>query len=296
MRLLLAFAGVTLAMLPASAGAQTRRPPPAIEARIGTQVEWSYDRQPRGANYRFGDIRVEIRPRRDGGLIAPQVTVRNGRASATMLGSAVGGTFGHKLGVGILDRRGTRFVYFQSFSGGAHCCNRIQVALVRPGGIRVVDFENWDGDYGEMPRDVDGDGVVDFVHVDNAFLYAFSSYADSWAPPLIFNIIGDEAVDVSTRPSFRRLFQDSVNRTRGTCAPRPDRSPNGACAAYVASAARIGQFEAAWARMLRSYDRNMPACLGDSLLQLSRRAAHLPRPAGLYRALSGNRHGLCSAL
>ena len=173
-----------------------------------------------------------------------------------MVGNAVGGTFGHKLGVGILDRRGTRFVHFQSFSGGAHCCNNIQVALVRPGGIRVVDFGNWDGDYGEMPRDVDGDGVVDFVHVDNAFLYAFSSYADSWAPPVILNIIGDEAVDVSTRPSFRPLFQDSVNRTRGSCAPRPDLSPNGACAAYVASAARIGQFNAAWARMLRSYDRN----------------------------------------
>ena len=54
MRLLLAFAAFTVALLPAGAGAQTRRPPPAVEARLGTQVEWSFERQPRGANYRFG--------------------------------------------------------------------------------------------------------------------------------------------------------------------------------------------------------------------------------------------------
>src|SRR6218665_436217 len=250
MRLLSALLLFAASLLPATASAQ-----PAIGARLGTQVEWSPQRQPRGAVYRFGDITLEVRPQRDGELIAPRVTVRQGRASATMTGEAAMSGYGQKLGVGLFNRRGTRFVYFQSFSGGAHCCNNIQVALVRPGGIRVVALGYFDGDYGEMPRDRDGDGVVDFVQVDNAFLYAFSSYADSFAPPAIYNIAGGRAVNVSSRPGFRPLFQAAMTDARAACRPRPASSSNGACAAYVAAAARIGQFDAAWARMLLSYDR-----------------------------------------
>ena len=256
MRLLLAFAAFALGLLPAAALAQPRRAPPVVNARLGTQVEWSAERHPRPVTYRFGDVSLEVRGRRDGDSVVPVVTVRHGRASAIMSGSSVSPTFAHKLGVGLLDRQGTRYVHFQSFSGGAHCCNTIQVAVIRPGGIRVVQLGTWDGDYGGMPRDEDGDGVVDFVQVDNAFLYSFAPYAASLAPPVIFNIVGNHMVDVSTRPGFRRIFQETVNDSRAACSPGSGAMPNGACAAYVAAAARIGQFDAAWARMLRSYDRN----------------------------------------
>jgi hypothetical protein len=250
MRLLLALA-LLAGLAPGSATAQ-----PAVPLRLGAQAEWSYQRQPRGVTYRVGDIVLEIRPQRDGDLVAPRVTVRQGGHNATMTGQAVGPTFGHKIGVGLFNRRGVRFVYFQSFSGGAHCCNSIQVALVRPGEIRVVDLGDWDGDYGDMPRDRDGDGMVDFVQVDNAFLYGFASYAESFAPPVIHDIIGDRPVDVSARPGFRPLFRAAMNDAGHYCRPRGERSSNGACAAYVAAAARAGQFDIAWARVLRSYDRN----------------------------------------
>ena len=47
-----------------------------------------------------------------------------------------------------------------------------------------------------------------------------------------------------------------MTEARRYCRPRGERSSNGACAAYVAAAARVGQFDAAWAQMLRSFDRN----------------------------------------
>jgi hypothetical protein len=74
------------------------------------------------------------------------------------------------------------------------------------------------------------------------------------APPKIFNLVGNRAVDVSTRPGFRRLFRQAMNGARANCVQQ-EGERNGACAGYVASAARIGEFDAAWRVMLRSYDR-----------------------------------------
>ena len=110
-----------------------------------------------------------------------------------------------------------RYVLFQSFSGGAHCCNQIQVVLPGAGRAMIVDLGAWDGDYIDPPRDEDGDGTPDFVLYDNAFLYAFSSYAGSWAPPKILDIVDGVPTDVSTRPAFRALFEEDLTRARAAC-------------------------------------------------------------------------------
>lgn len=254
MRLPLVFAALTLVLAPAAEAQRRRSAPPIVNARIGTNVTWSQQRHPRPVTYRFGDVMLDVRAIADDGLYAPRVTVRHGRNRAEMTGASAQAGYEHKVGVGLFDRRGTRFVYFQSFTGGAHCCNQIKVAIVAPAGIRVVDLGTFDGDFDEMPLDLDGDGVVDFVQRDNSFLYTFASYAGSFAPPQILNLSGNRVVDVSTRPGFRRLFRDAMADARSNCVQQgPDR--NGACASYVAAAARIGQFDAAWAVMLRAYDR-----------------------------------------
>lgn len=256
MRLLLAFTALAVGLLPVAAAAQPRRAPPIVNARIGTNVTWSQQHRPRPVVYRFGDVTLEVRAIADDGLYTPRVTVRQGRSSAVMNGAATPPSYEHKLGVGALDRRGTRFVYFQSFTGGAHCCNELQAAIIGPRGIRIVQLGSFDGGPEDaFPRDLDNDGIVDFVQGDDAFLYTFSSYAGSMAPPKILNIVGARVVDVSARPGFRRLFRDAMNQARPNCVQQ-EGERNGACAGYVASAARAGQFEAAWSVMLRAYDRN----------------------------------------
>ena len=257
MRLPLTFAAILLSLTPAAIVAQPRRAAPAVvESRLGTNVTWSQQRRPRPITYRFGDVTLEVRPVADEGLYAPRITVRQGRYSAVMTGAAASPAYEHKLGVGAFDQRGTRFVYLQSFTGGAHCCNEVQAAIVGPRGIRVVEIGTFDGDPEDaFPRDLDGDGVVDFVQRDNSFLYTFASYAGSFAPPQILNIVGNRTVNVSTRPGFRRLFRDAMNEAGPICV-RPEVDRNGACAGYVAAAARIGQSDAAWTVMLRAYDRD----------------------------------------
>jgi hypothetical protein len=244
-----------VSLIPAPAAAQRRGAP--ADRPLGTQIEWSYEQQRNPVRYRFGDVTLTVRGIVDGEMIAPRITVEApGRPPAVMTGSSVGPTFTHQIGVGRFDRSGATFVQLQSFTGGAHCCNAIQVAVIEGRRIRVVELGFWDGEGGDMPRDEDGDGLVDFVQRDDSFLYAFTYYAASLAPPRVLNIVDGRVVDVSDRPGFRGLFQAFVNDVRSSClAPEGDAEPNGACAAYVAAAARAGQFDAAWARMLRAYNR-----------------------------------------
>src|SRR4051812_37079165 len=140
MRLLPVLATLIFSLLPAATAAQPRRAPPVVNARPGTNVTWSQQRHPRPVTYRFSDVTLEVRAVADNGLYAPRVTVRQGRNSAVMTGAATPPAYEHKLGVGPFNRSGARLVYFQSFTGGAHCCNEIQAAIIGPRGITVVEL------------------------------------------------------------------------------------------------------------------------------------------------------------
>jgi hypothetical protein len=252
-----AFALVCAVAGGASAEAQAQRRP--ANRALGTQVIWSFEKNPRPVEYRFGDVTLNVRPYREEAgseSVAPEVTVSApGRAPVTMRGSEVWPNATHHIGVGRLDRGGNRFVELQSYTGGAHCCNQISVAVIEPRQIRVVELGAWDGSPGDLPRDVDRDGAVDWVQQDDSFLYSFASYAESIPPLQIINIVDGKVEDVSTRPSFRPLHQGAVNDTRRLCLTRRRADANNsACAAYVASAARIGQFDDAWSRMVRAYN------------------------------------------
>ena len=61
--------------------------------------------------------------------------------------------FEHRVTVGRWDTE-RPYVLFQSFSGGAHCCNQVQVVHPENGRLRLVDLGEWDGDYwDELPTD-----------------------------------------------------------------------------------------------------------------------------------------------
>ncbi|HWT11240.1 MAG TPA: hypothetical protein VN231_00645, partial [Allosphingosinicella sp.] len=151
---------------------------------------------------------------------------------------------------------GAPTILFQTYSGGAHCCTSTTAIAPRDGRLEgVLVYRGDGGPIEEAPSDLDGDGRIDFVRPDNAFLYRFASYADSYAPPRIVNVVGGEAVDVSGRPGFRPLFEEAMREAGAVCTEAGNSAPNGACAGYVAAAARLGRFDEAWARMLSAYDR-----------------------------------------
>jgi len=170
---------------------------------------------------------------------------------------AVHGVFTNIEGVRVAVGRwgdGRPFVLFQSFTGGAHCCSDVQLVLPERRRLRAIHVGTWDGGFLELPTDVDGDGAPDFVVRDNRFLYAFASYAGSHAPPQIWNIVGGRSVDVSAGPRYRPLFVAAMNEERADCM-EGGAEANSPCAAYVAAAARVGQFDRAWREMLPAYER-----------------------------------------
>ena len=241
---------------PVPAAAETGR---VRGVAVGRNIDWSFARDGSPARYRVGDIELIFEGHTDPespDLVQALLTVAMpGAPPLRVEGATTPPGFDHRAAVGHA-RDGSPFVLFQSFSGGAHCCT--EFTYIRPAGNRLeaTSLGEWDGGpVDELPLDLDGDGRLDFVFVDNAFLYSFASYAESSAPPQILNVVDGERVNVSDRPGFRRLFEEAMMRDRRACLHPEGLSPNGACAAYVASAARVGRFDEAWAEMLRAYDR-----------------------------------------
>jgi hypothetical protein len=231
---------------------------PAFPVSIGTHTDWSFARQGGSTRYRAGSVEIVMEGAREAqspDLIQPRLTVEYpGYPPVTLIGADTPPSQEHRFAVGRWDAK-RLFVLFQSFSGGAHCCTQVQLVLPDMDHLQVIDFGEWDGGYSDrIPSDLDGDGAIDFVFYDNAFLYAFASYAESGAPPLVMNVVDGDAVDVSDRPGFRYLFEDALREHRQYCLRPRAMSPNGACAAYVAAAARVGRFDQAWGEMLRAYD------------------------------------------
>jgi hypothetical protein len=155
-------------------------------------------------------------------------------------------------GIGHLDAaKTTEQVILSSYSGGAHCCTDIRVLALGDGGWKTIELGSWDGGgIAGFPTDIDGNGYADFVFSDNRFAYAFTDYADSRMPPMIYEIRGGAAVDVSDSGRYRALFEKDMQETQAAC----EDHNNGGCAAYAADAARLGMFDMAWDAVLKNYD------------------------------------------
>lgn len=226
----------------------------------GGWAEWSAQRQPNGAVYRSGNLTLTFRrgPGSTSEEVHPQLVVAmRGMAPVTVTGENTMPAFAANATVGRWSADGTPFVMFQTFTGGAHCCTSTQVVYPERGRLRVVDLGLADGaPGGETPRDQDGDGLVDFLDRDNAFLYAFSSYASSAAPTTVTNIVHGRVVDVSTKPSFRHYHEELARETRRECADRTNNDRNGSCAAFVAASARLGRYDQAMAEVGPLWERN----------------------------------------
>lgn len=203
---------------------------------------------------RIGGYRIEVSSSLDAdGLHVARIRLTDSAGATTeIVGAGAGYGANAAFAVTRLDASDTvSQVLVSTFTGGAHCCSVLTVVESRDGAWRTFDLGSWDGDTPAMPRDVDSDGVKEFRFVDQAFLYAFASYAESWAPPVIQKLVDGRIEDVSKALVYRSVFDQAAADGRIACLERS----NGACAAYVASAARAGRLDGAWAEMLGAYDQ-----------------------------------------
>ncbi len=155
-----------------------------------------------------------------------------------------------------LDQSGTPEVVVQTYTGGAHCCMAYTTYAWQDDQFTPIYFTYLDGGGGEF-KDLNGDGRMEFVTLDNAFFYSFSSYAGSYPPSLVLTYEHGEYRDAT--PEFAEYLTETRDNMRSVLddpefMERVDK--NGVLAGYVAQSIRLGQYREAWQYMLGNYDRN----------------------------------------
>ncbi|WP_213979504.1 hypothetical protein [Sphingomonas sp. dw_22] len=146
-------------------------------------------------------------------------------------------------------------VVIENESGGSAGNVRVQLLLPSGSGYREATLPGYL--QGELPAtltDISGDGAVDFILRDGGFGDVFGCNACTPRPPVVLTVRGGISVDVSREPAYAAVFREDMARLRPICLSNT-RYRNGACAAYVADAARIGGFHSAWAEILHHWDR-----------------------------------------
>ena len=236
--------------------------PPKTVA-VGKVVEWWSDKDGENAAYRIGPYLLSLNSvaavkdgtDKDPDARLPQISI--GEHDAVTLTGVMGfpeHAFANFVVVRLDPASKAPSVVMTSFSGGAHCCTEVQVATPSALGWTVSHLGSFDNEpLMNAPRDLDGDGTPDLVIYDSRFAYAFDSYAGSVQPMRIYAVRRGVVVEVSREPRFRKALTVDMAEAAKGCREHV----NGACAAYVADAARLGRLPEAWAVMLKSYNREL---------------------------------------
>jgi hypothetical protein len=107
-----------------------------------------------------------------------------------------------------LESDGQPDVVLGLFTGGAHCCSVDQVYSLDPGAMTYVKTEHYFGNAGATLTDLRHDGHTEFVSTNDAFYYAYGSFADSGAPIQIWSFSAGRFQDI-TRSFPRQVAADA---------------------------------------------------------------------------------------
>jgi hypothetical protein len=154
-------------------------------------------------------------------------------------------------------------VLLTGYTGGAHCCTSTVAATSQSNGTwRFLSLDHIDGDRGFDYLDLDHDSTSVMIDIDPNFLYAFASYAGSFAPTRIRRLAGEKFENVTGDPQYRDFLVERLHDMEQTAAKSAP-EPNGYLAAWVAQKALIGELKDGWRTMLVSYDRKSTDGLDD---------------------------------
>jgi hypothetical protein len=141
-----------------------------------------------------------------------------------------------------LDADGEPEILVDAFTNGAHCCALTEILRFNATAYATSEA-SW-GNLGYDLKDLDADGRPEFVTADDAFSYAFSSYAGSFHPPLVLDYDATAKgffTDVTRRfPALARTNAKAALHALAR-ARRQHFETLGAVAAYVADLYLLGR-------------------------------------------------------
>jgi hypothetical protein len=142
------------------------------------------------------------------------------------------------LKVADLDGDGEPEILVDTFSGGAHCC--VTTRMFYFDGVGYVAKDTFWGDVSYQLVDLDGDGRLELSGYDPRFSAAFTAYAASAFPPLVYQVSAGSMVDVTRR--FPAIIEaDAAARLKDLRRIRRRDDRRGILAAYVADQYLLGR-------------------------------------------------------
>jgi hypothetical protein len=187
------------------------------------------------------------------------------------------------LHVADLDADGEPEVFFDAYSGGAHCCTTTRFYTYRStlNTYRRAPSYFW-GNTSYEVTDLDKDGTLELSGFDDAFAYAFSSYAASGFPPKILRYTGNPASGSSDLTDVTRSFPAVIRKSAALylaeirkAKPEPAHEIQGALAAYVADQYLLGKGSVGKAEIARARKRGLTAMgFQTNLLKFLKRAGY----------------------
>lgn len=216
--------------LPAGAAADTRTETQSAGAVTATLT---YD-----VNGTFGgDVtNVHIAIARAGTTLLTQAVPEPCRTCAVVPQKATSGE--SSLRLEDIDGDGEPEVFFDMFTGGAHCCSFSWIYRFT-GSTYSGTPAVW-GDQGYVIDDIDRDGKAELRSYDDRFAYEFTDYADSAFPPLIYSFRAGVLTDV-TRSFPKVVSTDAKRQLRRYQRLRHRRDIRGVVAAYAADEYLLGK-------------------------------------------------------
>lgn len=145
-----------------------------------------------------------------------------------------------------LDGTGEKQVVLEHFTGGAHCCDYIVAGVLKSGNFIVKDTLWW-GDSGFEIKDLDKNGKYELTGYDTRFGYAFTNFAQSIFPVIIFQYRGGKFINVTKKfpdlvekdmKDFKKQLNDEYLKKGYDCPPKGEETFNtdaGAVQAYLAA-------------------------------------------------------------
>ena len=240
--------------LPAAAsaapGGETRTASsPAGEVK----AEFTYDKV---SDFEYRDVRIKITR---AGAVLHDALVPAPCDECPTIPQGLGDPEVPALALRDLDANGEPEVLIDLYTGGAHCCSYTQIysfdAQPAPGAYRRTKG-SW-GDYGYELKDLDKDGRPEFRGADFRFAAAFTAYAASGAPPMIFRF-GDRKLKNATkryRAEIKRNLKQYLALYKEVRNDPDVPDVRGFLAAYTADKLLLGQKSTAFDLVYAAYRR-----------------------------------------
>jgi hypothetical protein len=148
-------------------------------------------------------------------------------------------------------------ILVELYSGGANCCSLVLIYdYIASSGSFRASHRDWNGGLGYELRDLDGDGVPEFVSADGQFFYEFDLSRPESRSPIRIARFGPTGLQDVTRAYPTLIQNDAAQQLREYKRYRPREYPSvrGMLAAYAADTAMLGRADEAFVIVQQAVD------------------------------------------